>query len=131
VGSALADAVGERFETLADSYHQCGRNGGAIDPVTVEVLGLETRMRRDLKEVRCEHRIFVGPHALILTRGGEGRCVWVFDDFQFVLLVSVEKAIEGRGWEVEGFGYEGGEFGGDARHVGDVGFVSLAEGGEI
>ncbi len=47
----------------------------------------------------------MGPDALALVRGGEGRCVWVFDDFQLVLLVGVEEAVEGCGWEVEGFGY--------------------------
>lgn len=48
-----------------------------------------------------------------------------------MLLVGVEEAVEGCGWEVQGFGYEGGEFGGDVGHEGDVGFVGLAEGGEM
>ena len=38
-------------------------------------------------------------------RGGGGLgCIWVFDDFEFVLLVGVEEAVEGGGGEEERFG---------------------------
>ena len=47
-----------------------------------------------------------------------------------MLLVGVEKAVEG-GWrEGEGFSDEGGEGRGEGGHLRDVGFVDGAEGGE-
>ena len=58
------------------------------------------------------------------------RCVWVFDDFELVLLVSVEEAVEGCGGKEEGFGDQGGEFDGEAGHEGYVAFVGGAEVGE-
>ena len=51
MGGAFAYAVGERFEALTDCDDESGGNRWAINPGSVEVLGLETGMRRDLEEV--------------------------------------------------------------------------------
>ena len=61
----------------------------------------------------------------------EGGDVWVFDDFELVLLVGVEEAVEGACGEVEGFGQEGDEGLCEGRHGADVGFVDGSEGGEV
>lgn len=67
----------------------------------------------------------------IIGRGrGEGSRIRVFDDFELVLLVRVEEAVEGCGREMEGFSYEGGEGAGEGGHLGYVGFVGWAEGGD-
>lgn len=42
--------------------------------------------------------------AVVAAVGVEGRGVRVFDDFEFVLLVWVEEAVEGGGGEVKRFG---------------------------
>ena len=68
-------------------------------------------------------------HALALLarqRGG----IRIFYNFELVLLVLVEEAIEGCWGKVEGLGDEGGEGAGQGRHCGDVRFVSWAEVGE-
>lgn len=70
MSGAFANAVGERFEALADGDDKGGGDGRAVDPVAVEVLGLEPGVRGDLEEVRGKHGILVGSHALILARGG-------------------------------------------------------------
>ena len=48
-----------------------------------------------------------------------------------MLLVVVEKAVEGCGWETDGFGNEGGEGCGEGGHEAHVFFVGGAEGGEV
>ncbi len=47
----LADAVGERLESLADSYNEGEWDRWAVNPLSVEILGLQTSVRRylDLK----------------------------------------------------------------------------------
>lgn len=131
VRGAFADAVGERFEALADCHDEGAGVGGAVDPVAGEVLGLEARVRGHLEEVGRQHRVLVGADALGLgAEGGEGAGVGVFDDFELVLLVFVEEVVEGCGGEVERFRDEGGEGSGEVRHRCDVGGVGGPEGGE-
>lgn len=86
-------------------------------------------MRAGLEEVGCQHRVFMRPDALGLL-GREGGAVRVFDDFELVLLVWVEEAVEGGAGKEESFGDEGGEGSGEGRHLADVGFVGGTEGGE-
>lgn len=69
MGGAFADAVSERFQPLADGHDQGGRDGRAVDPIAVEVLGLQARVRWYLEEVGGEHGILVGSHALVMARG--------------------------------------------------------------
>lgn len=62
--------------------------------------------------------------------GGHGRGlrpVWIFDDFEFMLLIGVEEAIERCGREEERFGDQSGEFSGEGGHVRDVAFEGGAE----
>lgn len=102
-----AHARRERFETLSDGYDEGAREGGAVDPGAGGVEGLQTSMRGHLEEVAGEHTILVGPDALglrLLVREAEGGHVGVFDDFELVLLVRVEEAVEGCGGQTDGFG---------------------------
>lgn len=43
---------------------------------------------------------------------GEGGEIWIFDDLEFVLLIWVEEAGEGRGGKTKGFCYKRGKCGG-------------------
>lgn len=54
----------------------------------------------------------MGADALLrlLVSGEEGE-IWVFDDFEFVLLVGVEETIKGCRGEVQGFSYKRGKCG--------------------
>lgn len=52
VRRAGADAMRERFETLADDDNKCPRDGRTIDPGTCQVLGLQASVGACLKEIR-------------------------------------------------------------------------------
>lgn len=43
--------MGERFQTLADGYNEGEWDRRAVDPISVEVLGLKTSVRGHLEEV--------------------------------------------------------------------------------
>lgn len=51
VRSTFADSMGERFQTLADGYNEGEWDRRAVDPISVEVLGLKTSVRGHLEEV--------------------------------------------------------------------------------
>ncbi len=55
MGSTFADAVCESFETLTDCDDEGGGERGAIYPFSMEVLGLEARVRGHLEEVGGQH----------------------------------------------------------------------------
>lgn len=113
VGGAGADAVGEGFQALADGHDEGPGDGRAIDPVAGEVLGLEAAVRGGLEEVRGQHGVFVRADALsVSVRKGwvrvavldrEGAGVRILDDFEFMLLIGVEEAVEGCWGQVESF----------------------------
>lgn len=100
VGGGFADAVRERFEALPDCYHEGARHGRNVDPVAREVLRLEPTVRGRLEKVRGQHAILVRADALAFRAAFvvEGGYVGVFDDFDLVLLVGVEEAVECCGW---------------------------------
>lgn len=56
--------------------------------------------------------------------------VWVFDDLQFVLLLLVEKRVEGVGFQIDGFCYEGGKEHADFAHLLHIILVYLPEAGQ-
>ncbi len=67
---------------------------------------------RGLEEIRCQHGVFVWANALLgLLVGRKRGEIRIFDDLEFVLLIGIEEAGEGRGREMKGFGYEGSECG--------------------
>ena len=111
VGCGLAYAVRKRFQTLADCDDERPVDGGHVDPFARQVLGLKASVMGRLEEVGCQHAIFVRTNALALFAafGVQSGGVGVFDDFELVLLVGVEEAVEGGRWEEEGLGNEGRE----------------------
>lgn len=131
MGGAFADAVGDGFETLADCDNKGGRDGGAVDPIAIEVLRLEAGVRWNLEKVGGQHGIFMRSYALGLVGGWEGRGVWVFDYFELVLLVLVEEAVKGCRGQVEGFSDQRGECRREGGHLRDVDFVGGAEGRKV
>ena len=66
VRRAGADAVRERFETLADGDDKRARHGRTVDPGTREVLGLQASVGACLEEIRSKHGVLVGPDPLRL-----------------------------------------------------------------
>ena len=100
MGGGFADAVCECFEALPDCYDEGARDGRNVDPVAREVLRLKSTVGRRLEEIGGQHAILVGAHALAFraTFVVQGGYVGVFDDFDLVLLVGVEEAVECRGW---------------------------------
>lgn len=66
VRRAGADAVRERFETLADGDDKRARHGRTVDPGTREVLGLQASVGACLEEIRSEHGVLMGSDALRL-----------------------------------------------------------------
>ena len=106
MSGGLTDPAREGLETLSNGYDERAGEGRDIDPLSAEVLCLETTVRARLQEVARQHAVLVGADALAggLCGGREVFDGGVFDDFEFVLLVRVEEAVEGGGREEEGFG---------------------------
>lgn len=119
MSGAGANARSQSFEALADRNDKGAGEGRTVDPGAGKVLSLEASVGGYLQEVGSEHGVLVGTYTLgLLSREGSG--VWVFHDFELVLLVFVEEAVKGRGGEVESLGDQGGEGAGEDGHLGDV-----------
>lgn len=132
VGGAGTDAMGEGFKTLADGYDEGARYWRAVDPIAREVLCLKTMVVGGLKEIGCQHGVFVWADALLGSLvGGKAGEIWVLDYLEFVLLVRVEEAGEGRGGKTEGFCYKRGECGGKGGHLAHVRLEGRTEHREV
>jgi len=79
-------------------------------------------MVRSLQQIAGEHAILVGAHTLVarFSFTPQDVDIGVLHNFQLVLLVDVEIAVKGCGWQFDGLSDEVGEGGGYCGHAGEV-----------
>ena len=125
-----ADTVGENLQDATNVDHEGAGDGRDRDPGAGFVLHLEAVVLSALEQVRHEHAVLVGSHALEV---GAGVALewwwWVARDFEPTKWGVVEQAGQRAGTQIETLFDKKGKVGGEGLHGCSIIFNGFAESG--